>query len=259
MDSTSHLPSPENHAPLFIFGDSLFDTGNNNNPTSSACYWPYGETFFKHPTGRASDGRLIPDFIAEYAKLPFPLPYRQTRNRQLRYGVNFASGGAEVLGVNPDKIVIHLKGQLSNFKNVKKRLRHKLGDSETEALLSKAIYLFSFGTNDYGKVTDGFSVLHYYSSEEYVGMVVDNFTTGIKEFYKKGGRRFGFVNIGPYGCAPFTRALSTSGGCLEEATALIKLHNKEVSKALEDLEQELEGFEYSVQRDLINQFFFKIF
>lgn len=61
--STSHLPSPENHAPLFIFGDSLFDTGNNNNPTSSACYWPYGETFFKHPTGRASDGRLIPDFI----------------------------------------------------------------------------------------------------------------------------------------------------------------------------------------------------
>ncbi|KAG8643179.1 hypothetical protein MANES_11G014887v8 [Manihot esculenta] len=178
--STNHLPSPENHAPLFIFGDSLFDTGNNNNPTSSACYWPYGETFFKHPTGRASDGRLIPDFIAEYAKLPFPLPYRQTRNRQLRYGVNFASGGAEVLGVNPDKIVIHLKGQLSNFKNVKKRLRHKLGDSETEALLSKAIYLFSFGTNDYGKVTDGFSVLHYYSSEEYVGMVVDNFTTGIK-------------------------------------------------------------------------------
>ena len=55
---------PENHAALFIFGDSLFDTGNNNyinGPKTD--YWPYGETFFKHPTGRVCDGRVVPDFI----------------------------------------------------------------------------------------------------------------------------------------------------------------------------------------------------
>ena len=57
----------EKHVALFIFGDSLFDVGANNyiNTTeiSRANYNPYGETFFKYPSGRFSDGRVIPDFI----------------------------------------------------------------------------------------------------------------------------------------------------------------------------------------------------
>lgn len=66
---SSHYP-PENHVALFIFGDSLFDPGNNNyiNTTADfrANFYPYGETFFKYPTGRFSDGRLIPDFIGKF-------------------------------------------------------------------------------------------------------------------------------------------------------------------------------------------------
>ena len=56
---------PKNHVALFAFGDSLFDPGNNNyiNTIAQANFPPYGETFFKYPTGRFSDGRLIPDFI----------------------------------------------------------------------------------------------------------------------------------------------------------------------------------------------------
>ena len=57
------------HKALFIFGDSLFDAGNNQYLNGSveggAISWPYGETFFKHPTGRLSDGRLVPDFIGK--------------------------------------------------------------------------------------------------------------------------------------------------------------------------------------------------
>lgn len=52
---------------LFVFGDSLFDPGNNNyiNTTTEfqANWSPYGESFFNPPTGRFCDGRLIPDFI----------------------------------------------------------------------------------------------------------------------------------------------------------------------------------------------------
>lgn len=52
---------------LFIFGDSYFDPGNNNYINTStldqANFYPYGETYFKFPTGRFSDGRLISDFI----------------------------------------------------------------------------------------------------------------------------------------------------------------------------------------------------
>jgi hypothetical protein len=60
---------PEKHASLFIFGDSLYDSGNNNyiNTTTGlqANFEPYGETFFKYPTGRFSDGRVVSDFIGK--------------------------------------------------------------------------------------------------------------------------------------------------------------------------------------------------
>ncbi|GAV76724.1 Lipase_GDSL domain-containing protein [Cephalotus follicularis] len=56
----------ENNVALFVFGDSLFDVGNNNfintSIESKANFPPYGETFFRYPTGRFCDGRIIPDY-----------------------------------------------------------------------------------------------------------------------------------------------------------------------------------------------------
>lgn len=47
---------------IFNFGDSNSDTGGYNAALAEIPS-PYGETFFKQPSGRASDGRLIIDFI----------------------------------------------------------------------------------------------------------------------------------------------------------------------------------------------------
>ena len=49
----------------FVFGDSVFDNGNNNdlNTTVKVNYSPYGIDFARGPTGRFSNGRNIPDFI----------------------------------------------------------------------------------------------------------------------------------------------------------------------------------------------------
>ena len=67
LSQSNGICLPENHKALFIFGDSLFDAGNNNyiNATTffQANFPPYGETFFKYPSGRFSNGRVIPDFI----------------------------------------------------------------------------------------------------------------------------------------------------------------------------------------------------
>ncbi|EEF28461.1 GDSL esterase/lipase 1 isoform X1 [Ricinus communis] len=249
--SQGHLCYPDSHVALFIFGDSLFDAGNNNylkDPVGRANFWPYGKTFFKHPTGRCCDGRIIPDFIAEYLKLPFIRPYLEPGNHQFTDGVNFASGGAGVLLETHQGKTIDLKTQLSYFKHVKKQLKQKVGDTETKRLLSTALYLISIGTNDYlSPITANSSLFHLYSKQEYVGMVIGNLTTVLQEIYKTGGRKFGFLSLGAVDCLPGIRALNmkNSGGCMKQVTDLIKLHNKELSVVLKQLESQLQGFKYS--------------
>ncbi|KAJ0007787.1 hypothetical protein Pint_29356 [Pistacia integerrima] len=86
---------------MFMFGDSLFDAGNNDFLNISIDYKadfpPYGETFFNFSTGRSCDGRILPDFAATYANLPLLLPYLYPGFNNFSNGVNFASAGAGVL------------------------------------------------------------------------------------------------------------------------------------------------------------------
>ncbi|KAI9102881.1 hypothetical protein K1719_023320 [Acacia pycnantha] len=107
---------PQEHVALFIFGDSIFDVGNKNyvniTPDFQANFWPYGNTTFKYPSGRPSNGRLIPDFIAEYAKFPFIPPYLQPGFQQYTDGANFASAGGGALVETNQGFVIDLNGQL---------------------------------------------------------------------------------------------------------------------------------------------------
>nr|CAB3473744.1 unnamed protein product [Digitaria exilis] len=88
---------------VFSFGDSLTDTGNyvfvyGNDPSAPELWPPYGETFFHRPTGRASNGRLVVDFIANTLGLPFVRPYLSGRSAEdFACGANFAVGGATAL------------------------------------------------------------------------------------------------------------------------------------------------------------------
>ncbi|KAL6140610.1 hypothetical protein ACLB2K_058908 [Fragaria x ananassa] len=169
--SHGHVGKSKKHVPLFIFGDSIYDAGNNNyiNTIGKANYWPYGETFFKSPTGRFSVGRIIPDFIAGYAKLLLIQPYLKPDNHEFAYGVNFASAGAGAL--------------------TETREGSKLGDEEVKALLSRAVYLFSIGSNDYvSPFETNSSTLRSYSPEEYVGVVIRNITGVIRSISKSPGK-----------------------------------------------------------------------
>ncbi|XP_006356553.1 GDSL esterase/lipase 5-like [Solanum tuberosum] len=241
-------------AALFVFGDSIFDPGNNNyiNTTASfqANYLPYGESFFKYPTGRTSNGRLIPDFIAEYANLPLIPPYFQTGKKHFNHGVNFASAGSGCLAETARGFVIDLQTQLKYFQNVAQLLKKKVGKTETKQILSNAVYIFSTGSNEVLAPLSANSTFPY-SDTEYLQMIMGNLTTVFKGVYKAGGRKFVMLNLGPLGCVPSVRALNlqkgvTNGSCMEEVTNIAKMFNSALPKMLKHLEKQLPGFKYTI-------------
>lgn len=238
------------HIALFVFGDSLYDPGNNNyintTPEFQANFFPYGESYFNPPSGRFSDGRLIPDFVAELAKLPLIPAYLDPRNKEFVYGANFASGGAGALVESHAGFVVDLKTQLQYFRDLEKQFRQNLGDSEAEQLLSDAVYLFSCGGNDYlSPVGNNESILYPYTHEEYVGMVIGNLTDVFKGIHERGGRKIGIVTVPPIGCWPSVRAGRPDNTCSEEIDIIVSLHNQELSQKLQELENQLEGFMYA--------------
>ncbi|KAH7434797.1 hypothetical protein KP509_06G034900 [Ceratopteris richardii] len=82
---------------MFIFGDSLSDTGNGaltgNLLFKKMTNRPYGETVPGQPSGRFSDGLLLVDFLARQIGLPLPKPYLD-RSSDYRAGVNYAVSGS---------------------------------------------------------------------------------------------------------------------------------------------------------------------
>lgn len=82
---------------IISFGDSYADTGNyvyysqDKHPYG---YFPYGETYFHHSTGRCSNGRLVIDFIAKALGLSFVPPYLGQNYTHFKQGVNFAVASA---------------------------------------------------------------------------------------------------------------------------------------------------------------------
>ncbi|KAL9992159.1 putative GDSL lipase/esterase, lipase, GDSL, active, SGNH hydrolase superfamily [Helianthus debilis subsp. tardiflorus] len=247
-------------AALFLFGDSIFDAGNNNyiNTTTldQANFPPYGQTYFHFPTGRFSDGRIIPDFICKHANLPFIPPYLDHHpRRNYNIGANYASAGAGALQETFQGSVISLETQLRYHKRVEKRLRKMYGNTEADTTLSKAVYLFSIGSNDYTSpylITNSSHFNSSYSNSLLVRIVIGNLTTAIKDLHLRGARKFGFLNLGPLGCSPGLRIIlnpppnDSGGGCLQSASLLATMHNKALPKSLKRLAKQLHGFKYSL-------------
>lgn len=241
------------HKALFVFGDSLFDPGNNqylNGSTDegiSATSWPYGQTFFNHPTGRLSDGRIVPDFIAQFAKLPILPPYLESGAHRLTDGANFASAGAGVLD-GTHSGTISLRMQLEYFKDMKKSLSQQLNNAEAEKVLRKAVYLFSIGGNDYFSFYSSNPNANQSDQRTYAEMVIGNLTLVLQELYSLGARKIAFQNAGPLGCLPIMKTMNPELGsnCAEEPLALARLHNDYLSITLKKLESQLPGFQYAI-------------
>ena len=61
FNSSEYIPA------IYVFGDSLLDSGNNNHirTKSKANFPPYGIDFDDKPTGRFTNGKTVVDYIGE--------------------------------------------------------------------------------------------------------------------------------------------------------------------------------------------------
>lgn len=243
------LPGNETIPALILFGDSIVDTGSNNDlVTALKCNFPpYGRDFQGGtPTGRFSNGKVPSDLVAEELGISQYVPPYVSPNLQpgdLLKGVNFASGGT---GYDPLTAqlasVIPLSEQLERFKEYIGKLKSNFGEEKTNFILSKSLVLLVSSSNDIANTyfATGARKLHY-DIPSYTDMLVQAASSFVKELYGLGARRIGVFGAPPLGCLPFIRTLF--GGpqrvCTDEINNASKLFNSKLSSELQNLNQSL--------------------
>ncbi|ESQ34432.1 hypothetical protein EUTSA_v10008086mg [Eutrema salsugineum] len=238
---------------LFAFGDSILDTGNNNNlRTQSKCnFFPYGRDFTGgKATGRCGNGRIFSDIIAEGLSIKTLLPaYRDPNlsNNDLPTGVCFASVGSG-LDERTAKLqgVVWVPDQVKDFNEYVTKLNGVVGSQEkSNAVLSNAVYLISAGNNDLA-ITFSTGRTRYTISA-YADLLVTWTDNLIKSLYDMGARKFGVMGTLPLGCLPGAR--NVAGNYLKICSNLVNqgadLFNKKLSEKLNNLETTLPGAKFA--------------
>uniref|UniRef100_A0A1J3DJE7 Inactive GDSL esterase/lipase-like protein 25 n=2 Tax=Noccaea caerulescens TaxID=107243 RepID=A0A1J3DJE7_NOCCA len=232
-----HFPTVSFAQTLFVFGDGLYDAGNKQFLSSNrvdASFPPYGITVGK-ATGRWSDGRIIPDYLADFMGIPHIPPILQGL-ADFSHGASFAVADATVLGSPLETMT--LSQQVIKFLETKNRW-----ENQTR---SEAIYLFYIGSDDYLNYAKNNPNPSDDQKQAFVDQVITDIEAQIKVVYGSGGRKFAFQNLAPLGCLPAVKqAYGNVQECVKLPSELAALHNKKLIKLLVDLSRQLSGFQYS--------------
>ncbi|XP_051184039.1 GDSL esterase/lipase At5g45910 [Lolium perenne] len=229
---------------MFTFGDSYIDTGNFVIMAAPALpVWqdkpPYGMTFFGHPMGRISDGRVIVDFIAEQLGLPL-LPASLQNSTDVSKGVNFAVGGATAIdvGLYERNKLVQLK-LLNNSLNVQlgwfERLKPSICNTTKgcrDRFRKALFFVGEFGVNDYSFLWSAGKTEEEVRS--YVPKVVQKIAMAVERLINEGAAYLVVPGNPPNGCSPtmltFRLSLNRTDnydyiGCLNDINRVARRHN----------------------------------
>ncbi|KAL6643203.1 hypothetical protein ACP70R_021384 [Stipagrostis hirtigluma subsp. patula] len=242
---------------IFSFGDSYTDTGNLAIISAPAggheeiTKPPNGMTFFGHPTGRLSDGRVAIDFIAEALGLPLLAP-SWSANQSFRQGANFAVASATALnrtfylldgdsGVSPFNI--SLGDQLAWFDAMKPTLCNS--PQACKKFFADALFVVGeFGWNDYKVML--FANKTVADARSHVPLIVEMISAATEKLINEGGKAILVSGLTPMGCAPMNLALFGSHdgadydpgtGCLKDLNLLCRHHNRLLRRSLRRLKR----------------------
>ncbi|AES71072.2 GDSL esterase/lipase At5g45910 [Medicago truncatula] len=243
--------NPLPYEAIFNFGDSTSDTGNAafDHLNVMEKLIPYGSTYFKHPSGRQSNGRLIIDFIAEAYGLPFLPAYKNITKipDDIKKGVNFAYAGSTALdvkyfsgisGVSAPKESLNV--QFDWFKKLKPDLCKS--KEECDSFFKNSLFIVGeIGGND----------IFYHLSKtitelrEKVPLMVESIKNTTNALIEEGAVELVVPGNFPMGCNTdiLSKKISQKKedydefGCLIAYNTLIEYFNEQLKKSIETIKQ----------------------
>ncbi|KAG8643181.1 hypothetical protein MANES_11G015824v8 [Manihot esculenta] len=252
-----HPVSSEFDEYFFIFGDGLYDSGNTEyiipDEYLPVYHSPYGNTYFKHGTGRYSDGRLIPDFIAHKVGFPDFIPPALNTSANFTYGANFASEGASVFDIQQNNS-LNFRNQVRHFIELIKEWRADLQNiTEVNRRLKKAVLLINIGTPDIlnANITSNTTDAQL---ETITTEVIGNISDKIKVLYDLGARKFVFQTPPPLGFLPYVKQTRNDSIISVKLNIVALLVVDELYAALMEIKQLNPAFNFTIFGD-----FFPIF
>ncbi|CAM8936901.1 hypothetical protein QQ045_012500 [Rhodiola kirilowii] len=249
----------------FIFGDSLSDVGNNDKLSKSLAKanlpW-YGIDFGNGmPNGRFCNGRTVADIIGDKMGLPRPPAFLDPaldEDTILEKGVNFASGGGGILNETGGYFIqrLSLWKQIELFQGTQELIRQKIGVNESDKFFQSARYVVALGSNDF---INNYLVAVYgdswkYNDQGFIEYLMNTLGHQLKVLHKLGARQLMVFGLGPMGCIPLQRVLSTSGECQEKTNKLALGFNVAGKQLLTELSSSLPNasFKFGDAYDVVN-------
>ncbi|KAJ4824200.1 hypothetical protein Tsubulata_013054 [Turnera subulata] len=252
----------------FIFGDSLSDVGNNRYLSRSLATanlpW-YGIDFGNGlPNGRFSNGRTVADITGDMMGLPRPPAFLDpslTEDMILENGVNYASGGAGILNETGGYFIqkFTLYKQIELYQGTQQLIINKIGKEAAQQFFQEARYVVALGSNDFinNYLMPVYNDSWKYNDQGFVQYLMETLQRQITILHSLGAREMVVFGLGPMGCIPLQRVLSTSGECQDRTNRLAKSFNKATSQLVDNLSRKLTnssikfGDAYDVVNDLI--------
>ncbi|OVA09676.1 Lipase [Macleaya cordata] len=224
---------------------------------------PYGITYFKKPSGRFSNGRLIIDFMADALGLPFLPPYLAgLKPEDYKKGSNFAVIGATVLDHDhiqadpstlpsvpsssittpvaaPSPAATSLRVQMEWFKTLLPSLCSNTTTTECQQFLRTSLFhVGGIGGYDYSLDKS------HAELQDMVPYVVDTITLAVNELISLGAVELMIAGLLPIGCFPraqnnyFWTHEYDRNGCVTELNEIARYHNTQLQISLQRLREQ---------------------
>ncbi|KAG6753493.1 hypothetical protein POTOM_043561 [Populus tomentosa] len=230
---------------LFMFGDSLFDNGNNMVLATDvkASYLPYGVDFPYGSTGRCSNGLNLADVIGFENYIP---PFGTGDCRDFMNGVNYASSGGGILDTTGSLLGQRytMDLQLYNHKIIASRIAKELGGADVaNKYLGQCIYAVEMGYNDYlnNYYGEGYNSSKIYTPEQFAQLLVQTYEIQLERLYKEGARKIAVFGLIRIGCMPSYIQIfgADESSCVEKLNHAVQLFNKKLQKVIAKLNANL--------------------